>query len=134
MRQGLEKRGAEVLGWVDHERLSSLYKRARAVIMPARRQEPLGIAGLEALTMGVPVVAWDSGGMREWHPGEGLVPWGDVAALAVALHDAVGRRAEAPPGFDRAALMDALTDVYRQSSGTARRVHDAGPGEGLATP
>ena len=134
MRQGLEKRGAEVLGWVDHERLSALYKRARAVIMPSRWQEPFGIAGLEALTMGAHVVAWDSGGVSEWHPGEGLVPWGDVAALAAALRDAVGRRATAPPGFDRAALMDGLTDVYRGSSATSRGFHDAGAGEAVSTP
>jgi glycosyltransferase involved in cell wall biosynthesis len=114
MRQGLEKRGAEVLGWLDHERLSAVYKRARAVVMPSRWQEPFGIAGLEALTMGAPVVAWDSGGVSEWHPGEGLVPWGDVAALALALREAAGRRAAAPPGFERSALMDRLTDVYEK--------------------
>ena len=104
----------EVLGWLDHERLSAVYKRARAVVMPSRWQEPFGIAGLEALTMGAPVVAWDSGGVSEWHPGEGLVPWGDVAALALALREAAGRRAAAPPGFERSALMDRLTDVYEK--------------------
>ena len=115
MRQGLEKRGAEVLGWLDHARLSVLYKRARAVVMPSRWQEPFGIAGLEALTMGAPVAAWESGGVGEWHPGEGLVPWGDVAALALALRGAVGRRAAAPAGFERAALMDRLTSVYEKA-------------------
>ena len=115
MRQGLEKRGAQVLGWLDHERLSAVYKRARAVVMPSRWQEPFGIAGLEALTMGAPVVAWESGGVSEWHPGDGLVPWGDVAALALALREAVGRRAAAPTGFERAALMDRLTDVYEKA-------------------
>jgi len=115
MRQGLEKRGAEVLGWLDHERLSVLYKRARAVVMPSRWQEPFGIAGLEALTMGAPVAAWESGGVGEWHPGEGLVPWGNVTALALALREAVGRRAAAPTGFERTALMDRLTDVYEKA-------------------
>jgi glycosyltransferase involved in cell wall biosynthesis len=115
MRQGLEKRGAEVLGWLDHQRLSAVYKRGRAVVMPSRWQEPFGIAGLESLTMGVPVVAWDSGGVAEWHPGEGLVPWGDVAALALALRAAVGRRAAAPEGFERSFLMERLTDVYERA-------------------
>ena len=118
MRQGLEKRGAEVVGWVGHDRLAALFKRARAVIMPSRWQEPFGIAGLEALTMGAPVVAWDSGGVREWHPGEGLVPWGDVAALACALREAVRRRAAAPPGFERASLMESLHGIYRAGQGT----------------
>jgi glycosyltransferase involved in cell wall biosynthesis len=114
MRQGLEKRGAEVVGWIGHDHLSLLYKRARAVVMPSRWQEPFGIVGLEALTMGAPVVAWDSGGVGEWHPGDGLVPWGDVAALALALREAVGRRAEAPRGFERPALMARLEEVYEE--------------------
>jgi glycosyltransferase involved in cell wall biosynthesis len=112
MRQGLEKRGAEVLGWLDHGRLSAVYRRARVMIMPSRWQEPFGIAGLEALTMGTPVVAWESGGVGEWHPGEGVVPWGDVAALAIALRGAVARRAAPPSGFDRATQMRRLNDVY----------------------
>src|SRR6185503_20881271 len=112
MRQGLEKRGAEVLGWLDHGRLAAVYRRARVMVMPSRWQEPFGIAGLEALTMGTPVVAWESGGVSEWHPGDGIVPWGDVAALAVALQGAVGRRAAAPRGFERSLLMARLADVY----------------------
>ena len=85
--------GIEVLGWVERDRLPGLYRRARALLMPSRWQEPFGIVGLEALSFGVPVVAWESGGIAEWHPGPGLVRWGDVEALARALGDAVHRRA-----------------------------------------
>jgi glycosyltransferase involved in cell wall biosynthesis len=92
--------------------MASVYRRARALLFPSRWQEPFGIAGLEALTMGTPVAAWESGGVREWHPGEGLVPWGDVDALAGALRAAVGRGASAPPGFGREPLMQRLEDVY----------------------
>jgi glycosyltransferase involved in cell wall biosynthesis len=116
MRQGLEKRGAEVLGWIDHRRLSALYRRAAVMAMPSRWQEPFGIAGLEALTLGVPVVAWNSGGVAEWHPGDGLVPWGDIAGLALALRQRVGRRAAPPPGFDRETQMERLGEVYRKVS------------------
>jgi glycosyltransferase involved in cell wall biosynthesis len=115
MRQGLEKRGAQVLGWLDHQRLSAVYKRARAVVMPSRWQEPFGIAGLEAMNMGAPVVAWRSGGVSEWHPGDGLVAWGDVAGLALALRAAVRRRAAAPPGFEPSPLMARLIDVYEKA-------------------
>jgi glycosyltransferase involved in cell wall biosynthesis len=118
MRQGLEKRGAEVLGWLDHERLSVLYKRARAVVMPSRWQEPFGIAGLEALTLGTPVAAWRSGGVPEWHPGGGsLVEWGDVGALAAALGAAAGQRASAPASFEREAAMRALDVAYGRALG-----------------
>jgi len=115
MRQGLEKRGAHVLGWLGHERLAVLYRRAAVMVMPSRWQEPFGIAGLEALIMGTPVVAWRSGGVAEWHPGGGLVPWGDVPALAAALREASGRRAVAPQGFDRENQMRRLDDVYRNA-------------------
>jgi len=111
LRERMEAAGAEVRGWVAHERLPGLLRRARALLMPSRWQEPFGIAGLEALAFGVPVVAWDSGGMREWHRGP-LVPWGDVAGLAHRLRHAVETRAAMPPGFEREPLTDRLERVY----------------------
>ena len=79
--------------------------------MPSRWQEPFGIAGLEALCHGVPVVAWESGGVREWHPGPSS-PGATSAGLARALKDAIGTRASPPAGFDREGLMRRLDDVY----------------------
>jgi glycosyltransferase involved in cell wall biosynthesis len=104
--------GLELLGWVERDRLSALYRRARALLMPSRWQEPSGIAGLEALSFGVPVVAWESGGVGEWHPGPGLVPWGDVEGLARALADAVNRRVTRPPSFERAEAIGRLRALY----------------------
>jgi glycosyltransferase involved in cell wall biosynthesis len=104
--------GIEVLGWVERDRLSAVYRRARAVILPPRWQEPFGLVGLEALRFGVPVVAWDSGGVGEWHPGPGLVRWGDVEALARALADAVNRRVTLLPGFERDEAIGRLLALY----------------------
>jgi glycosyltransferase involved in cell wall biosynthesis len=112
LRAAAREAGGDVRGWLDRARLAAAYKCARALIMPSRWQEPFGIAGLEALTMGVPVAAWRSGGVAEWHPGEGLVPWGDIPGLAAALRGAVGLPAAAPHGFDRASLMTRLMEVY----------------------
>lgn len=113
MRGELERRGVDVLGWVPHEAMSGIYRRARVMVLPSRWQEPFGIVGLEALALGVPVAAWESGGVAEWHPGgDLLVPWGDVEALAAAMKRAVGRSAEPAPGFERERLMAALEDVY----------------------
>ena len=66
----------EVLGWVDRDRLSGLYRRALALLLPSRWQEPFGIVGLEALSFGVPVVAWESGGVGGVAPGAGPRPLG----------------------------------------------------------
>lgn len=112
LRSELEGSGAELLGWIPHHRVASLYRRAAALLMPSRWQEPFGIVGLEALTLGTPVVAWESGGIAEWHPGP-LVAWGDVEGLARRLRDTVGRGAERPKGFDRKTLMNRLDEVYR---------------------
>ena len=102
----------EAPGWVDREGLSSLYRRARALILPPRWQEPFGMAGIEALSFGVPVAAWESGGIGEWHPGLGLVPWGDLDALARELAHAVDRRVTRPPSYPRNEAIGRLMVVY----------------------
>jgi glycosyltransferase involved in cell wall biosynthesis len=121
LRELAEASGCPVLGWVPHERLAAVYKRARALVFPPRWQEPFGIAGLEALTLGVPVAAWESGGVGEWHPGHGLVPWGDVDALAAALARAAGRPAPAVAGFEPEALMRRLEALYFEAATTWTR-------------
>lgn len=85
-RGRLEDAGHAVLGWVDRPRLAGLLRGAAALILPSRWQEPYGLVGPEALSVGTPVVAWESGAVSEWHPGgELLVPWGDMDGLAAAL-------------------------------------------------
>lgn len=118
LRSALEERAAseppgfEVTGWLSHRELSALYRRARVLLFPCRWQEPFGIVGLEALTMGVPVAAWDSGGVAEWCPPRWLVPWGDVEGLARTAAQIAGEAAAPPPGFERAALMNRLHTLY----------------------
>jgi glycosyltransferase involved in cell wall biosynthesis len=102
----------EVLGWVDREGMSSLYRRARVLVLPSRWQEPYGITGIEAFSFGVPVAAWESGGVAEWHPGIGLVPWGDVDALAREIASAVDRRVVLPPSYPRDEAIGRLLVLY----------------------
>ena len=113
LRREIEAEGVEVLGWLDRRRLSAAYRRAAVLVMPSRWQEPFGIVGLEALTLGTPVAAWDSGGVREWHPGgELLVPWGDLDGLAAALRRAPGQGVDLPRGFEAEDLVHRLEAVY----------------------
>ena len=113
LRREVEAEGVEVLGWLDRRRLSAAYRRAAVLVMPSRWQEPFGIVGLEALTLGTPVAAWDSGGVREWHPGgERLVPWGDVDGLAGAVRSGPAHRVDAPRGFEPEGLVRRLEAVY----------------------
>jgi glycosyltransferase involved in cell wall biosynthesis len=66
---------AEVLG---------LLGRARVCLVPSRWQEPAGLAALEAMSVGTPVVAYASGGLVEYvgDAGGGRVIEPDAEALA----------------------------------------------------
>ena len=77
--------------------------------------------------MGVPVVAWDGGGVAEWHSGPEPVPWGDIEGLALALRRAVEDPAPAPvpPRVSRDARMERLLEIYREVR--LRRGHLARP-------
>ncbi len=102
----------EITGWLDRRALSSVYARAHALLLPSRWQEPFGIVGLEALTFGVAVAAWESGGVGEWHPGPGLAPWGDVPGLGRALREVAGRRLWLRPRFERDEAVGRLLALY----------------------
>lgn len=92
---------------------------ARVLVQPSLR-EALGTAVLEALALGTPVIASDTGGLGESLAGGAgtLVPPGDPAALATAIAAAVGRAAgpaPVPAGLARFALgtvADQLTEMY----------------------
>lgn len=116
-RAALEAAGVRVVGWVPHADMAGVYRSARVVVFAPRWQEPFGIAGLEALWCGVPVAAWESGGVRQWHPGP-LAPWGDVDALAALIAALDGTR-PSPPRVpaDEAALLDRLDAIYAAAAG-----------------
>lgn len=78
----------EIRPWVERERIADVYHEASVFVFPSVCPETLGIVGLESLACGVPVVASDVGGVREWLQ-EGktglLVPPKQPRALAAAI-------------------------------------------------
>lgn len=74
-----------VLGHVSDENLDDLYNHTCALISPST-YEGFGIPVLEAMTRGVPVIAWDIPVMREVVGEAGiLIQSGDVSTLAGAM-------------------------------------------------
>ena len=83
-------------GWIPQERLFSEYLHARVGVVPSMWPEPMGGIGIEFQQHGLPVVAFDAGGIRDWlHDGEDglLVPYADEAGLALALDRVLTDRA-----------------------------------------
>ena len=75
-------------GWLANP--EQCFADADVAVFPFRWQEPFGMCGLEAIAHGVPVMAFDVGGVREWLvDGEtGIaVPELEVAAMATALDE-----------------------------------------------
>ena len=112
----------EGLGWLPRDELHAVLRGARALLFPARWQEPFGILGLEALALGTPVIAWDRGGIPEWaRAGCVLVDGPQQAAEAIARLDAnselrfqLGTDGQllAREEYGRASLLARLEDAY----------------------
>ena len=85
-RLGLQD-AVRLLGFVPEGETRQLLRRAWAVVLPSAK-EGWGISNVEAAACGTPAVASDRPGLRDSvRDGETglLVPYGDAAALAVAL-------------------------------------------------
>ncbi|MFL5918619.1 MAG: glycosyltransferase family 4 protein [Gaiellaceae bacterium] len=125
----LRDRVAQARGFVPHDELQRLYRRAAVVACPSRR-EGFGVACLEAMAHGRPVVATSVGGLRDLVvDGEtGLVvPPRDAAALRTALQRLLAepelRRRLGAAGRERArtqfswrTVTDATLDAYADAA------------------
>jgi len=98
-RLGLESR-VHFAGFVPQARIAEYYRDASLAVMSSVWPEPFGATGLEAMRCGLPVVAFDAGGISEWllNGVNGfLVPWMDRDAFArrvdaLLLDKALARR------------------------------------------
>lgn len=97
VRLGVE---ATFPGWIEGTELDRLYAAATVLAVPSVWPEPFGLVGLEAARHGVPAIAFDVGGIREWLtdgvngllvPGSPPRPDGFAAALSQLLSDPILR-------------------------------------------
>lgn len=80
---GLKER-IKFLGRLSNDEVDRCYQRCSMAVMPSMIPESFGLVGIEAMAFGKPVVAFDSGGIREWLiDGETgfLVKRGDIKAF-----------------------------------------------------
>ena len=75
-------------GFVPQEELKSYYADGSLTVMSSVWPEPFGAAGLEGMRYGLPIVAFDAGGIKEWLL-DGcngfLVPWMDRAQFTARM-------------------------------------------------
>lgn len=99
--------------------LRAAYARADLVVQPSLR-EGLGLVAAEALLSGTPVIATDSGGVRDILPINRLIPPNDVPRLALRIMHALQdlhREAAAVPG-----LAERLRERLTPAASAARTI------------
>jgi glycosyltransferase involved in cell wall biosynthesis len=98
----LERRGAQLRGYVDKLGLAELYRGAACLLLPSR-YEGFGLPVLEAMACGTPVVASDDPALRE--VGGDAAIYSDEDGLAEAVRRVLGERdARSRAGLERARL------------------------------
>jgi glycosyltransferase involved in cell wall biosynthesis len=126
-------------GWLNGSERWRALSRATILALPSSWPEPFGLVGLEAGALGIPAVAFDVGGIREWlRPGiNGCLASADpprsetfAAALVDALSDTTRLAAMGAGAIEVAREMslshhlDALDSIFFASIGS--HAHSAG--------
>jgi glycosyltransferase involved in cell wall biosynthesis len=91
-QSGLED-SVSFVGRLNNADLARLYASSVVVVMPSTCPETFGKVGVEAMSVGTPVIASDVGGIGDWlHHNENgiLVPPGDPKHLAAAIDRVLG--------------------------------------------
>jgi glycosyltransferase involved in cell wall biosynthesis len=91
-------------GYVPPNEIAISYREGSVAVISSVWPEPFGAVGLEAMRFGLPVVAFDAGGIKHWlidgHNGF-LVPWMDRVAFAARVEELLGDKALARQMGDR---------------------------------
>ena len=132
-------------GALPHDALPAHYQRAAVVVVPSR-DEGLGLAAVEAQLCGTPVIAYDSGGLRDVvrHRETGmLVAPGDIDAITNAIDPMLGdpdtatrfaeqARREALQRFAPDAVASRFLGIYEQAIEAAARRAGPARAQGVA--
>ena len=114
----------EYVGEADLARKNKLLSRARALLFPIEWQEPFGLAMIEAMACGTPVLAF-AGGSVEEIVRDGVNGWicrdaADMAERIVSLDIAAEScRAWAERHFSSEVMVDRYLEIYEHAMGVA---------------
>ena len=123
---GLQER-VRFHGYVLPENSKAFYLEASAFVVSSLWPEPFGLSGPEAMRYGIPVVAFDAGGIREWlRDGKNgfLVPWKDTTLFAARIEELLRDKRRAAElgqggrewvrGYDSIQPAERLEQVFEQ--------------------
>jgi len=117
-------------GFVPQAQIAAYYRDASLAVMSSLWPEPFGATGLEAMRCGLPVVAFNAGGISEWlRDGENgfLAPWMDRAAFAARVDQLLRDkplarrlgeigRAQADERFNFSTYVDGLENLFTRTA------------------
>ncbi|MDO8540980.1 MAG: glycosyltransferase family 4 protein [Opitutaceae bacterium] len=117
-------------GFVPQARIADYYRDASLAVMSSLWPEPFGATGLEAMRCGLPVVAFDAGGISEWlldGVNGFLVPWKDRTTFAARVSTLLGDkplarrlgengRQVAHERFNFVAYIDGLENLFSRTA------------------
>lgn len=115
-------------GFVPRQQIHEYFLQASLLAITSVWPEPFALVGQEAARYGLPVVAFDSGGITEWlHDGENgfVVPWMDTRRLAERIEQllrdkelarALGQRGmeKVNHHYDASRQISSLEQIFRQ--------------------
>jgi glycosyltransferase involved in cell wall biosynthesis len=126
IRDQIDGEGIIYLGPANHARKVDLLKRARALVLPLEVDETFGLAMIEAMACGTPVLAYDRGAVPE------VVVHGETGFAVQTyeeLRDSLPRlagldprrcRAHVAQNFSRDAMVTAYVKLYDEMSQETR--------------